>query len=65
MVRLRTEKGKIVDPESELGGTSDTEGKISGSESEVGGTSDTEMGNQRFRVRTRINFGHKKGKWAA
>jgi hypothetical protein len=96
-VRLRTEKGEIVDPESELGGTSDTEGenqrfrvrswwnfrhrkgksavqsqnpdqlrtqkeKMGGLESEPGSTSDTKRENERFRVRTRVDFGHKKRK---
>ncbi|OMF60945.1 hypothetical protein BK139_08765 [Paenibacillus sp. FSL R5-0490] len=36
----------------------------SGLESEPGATSDTKREKERFRVRTPINFGHKKGKWA-
>ncbi len=36
--------------------------KLSGLESEPGSTSDTKRENVRLRVRTRINFGHKKRK---
>ncbi|KML42141.1 hypothetical protein VL14_09255 [Cytobacillus firmus] len=39
-------------------------GKMDVLESEPGPTSDTKRENGRLRVRTRVNFGHKKRRWA-
>ncbi len=58
--QLRTQKGEKRGSESEPESTSDTNRRKPGSESELRSTSDTKRRKTWVRVRTRVNFGHKK-----